>query len=338
MGHSGVGGATNTTSGFEPTTTGGQGGAGGFEACEGIENVAELIPVSVFLQIDKSLSMLNDDKWSKSQSAFLTFFDDPLAQKGLNIALRFWPDAGCDFGTCDANACAVPEVALGALSNPQHVALLKTTFQNETPLGVTPMSAALAGATQWAVARQLQVGSKEKVVVIFITDGEPTACDTNIDNIAAIAEGAYQSQQILTYVVGLAGSNVMQLDTIANGGHTDKAFLIGNGNVQADLLAALQKIQASVLKCAFEMPTSNDPNQIIDPKLVNVTYDPSVGEKVTLTQVSDLASCGESTGSWYYDVPAKPEAILLCPKTCETAQADLAGKLAIVLGCETLLK
>jgi hypothetical protein len=318
--------------------TSGQGGAGGFDTCEGVENVAEFIPVSMFLQVDKSLSMLTDDKWGKSKSAFLKFFDDPLAQKSLNVALRFWPDGGCDFGTCDATACAVPEVPLGAVSDSQHVTLLKATFENKSPFGLTPMSAALAGATQWAVARQAQVGSKEKVVVVLMTDGEPTACGTNVEHIAAIADSAYQAQQILSFVVGLDGSSVSQLDTIAKGGHTEKAFLIGKGDVQADLLAALQKIQGSVLKCAFEMPVSSDPNKVVDPKLVNVSYDPSMGDKVTLTQESGLAACGESEGSWYYDTPAMPGAILLCPKTCEKVQADLAGKLAIVLGCATQLK
>ena len=34
-------------------------------------------------------------------------------------------------------------------------------------------------------------------------------------------------------------------------GHTDKGFLIGNGNAEADLLAALKKIQDSVVACTY---------------------------------------------------------------------------------------
>lgn len=334
---SGAGGATSAAGGFDPTTTGG--GGKGFEECQGIENEATLIPVSMFLQIDKSGSMAQNGKWSNAKAAFLQFFSDPAAQKGLNVAMRFWPDGGCEPFACNIDSCAQPEVPLGPLADPAHVQALTNSFNSKGPNGLTPMSAALAGATKWAIQQQSQGEGKEKVVVVFLTDGEPTACDLNINSIANIADDAFKKKEILTFAVGLEGSNINQMNTIAQGGHTDKAFFIGNGNAQADLLAALKKIQESVLSCTYAMPESPDPNQTIDPNQVNIDFTPGDGTpKMTLNQVTDPSKCDAAGTSWYYDDPAFPQAIILCPETCTKVQSDDKAKIKVVLGCATQAK
>jgi len=333
----GAGGAmSSTAAGFDPTTGG---GGNGFEECQGIENEATLIPVSMFLQIDKSGSMAQNGKWSNARSAFLAFFNDPAAQVGLNVAMRFWPDNGCDPFSCNINACAQPEVPLGPLSDANHVQQLTQSFNAKQPNGLTPMWAALGGATKWAMEQQTLGEGKEKVVVVLLTDGEPTACDLNINNIAQLADDAFKKQQILTFAVGLEGSNPNQMNVIAKGGHTDKAFFIGNGTAQADLLAALKKIQESVLSCSYAMPESPDPNQSIDPTQVNIDFTPGDGSpKVTLDQVGDASKCGSNGTEWYYDDPSSPQAILLCPETCTKVQSDDKAKIKVVLGCATQAK
>jgi len=327
------GGMPSTASGFDPSTSG---AGGGFEQCQGIENEATKIPVSMFIQVDKSGSMNDNGKWSNTKAAFKAFFNDPEAQQGLNVALRFWPDAGCDPFTCNMDQCAKPQVELGPLSDPNQVQALVSLFNSKSPNGPTPMSAALAGATKWAVNQQTMGEGKEKVVVVLVTDGEPNGCDNNINNIAAIAESAYQKKEILTFAVGLQGSQEFQMNTIAKGGHTDKGFFIGNGNAQADLLAALKKIQNSVVACTYAMPESPDPNQTIDASQVNVNYDAGDGSKAeTIYQVDDASKCGATDTTWYYDDPQNPSAILLCPGTCDKIQANEKAKIKVVLGCAT---
>ncbi|MBM4360351.1 MAG: VWA domain-containing protein, partial [Deltaproteobacteria bacterium] len=220
-----------------------------------------------------------------------------------------------------------------------HVQQLENTFNSKGPNGLTPMSAALAGATKWAMDQQSMGEGKEKVVVVFLTDGEPTACDLNINNIANIADDAFKKKEVLTFAVGLQGSNMDQMNKIAEGGHTDKAFFIGNGNAQDDLLAALKKIQDSVVSCTYAMPESPDPNQTIDPNQVNITYSPGSGDPgQTLIQVTDESKCGATDGTWFYDDPINPQAIILCPGTCEKLQADDKAKVKVVLGCATQAK
>jgi hypothetical protein len=230
-------------------------------------------------------------------------------------------------------------VPLGPLSDPNHVQALTQSFNSKQPVGLTPMYAALGGATKWAMEQQTLGEGKGKVVVVLLTDGVPTACDQNINNIAQLADDAFQKKQILTFAVGLEGSNPNQMNVIAQGGHTDKAFFIGNGNAQADLLAALKKIQGSVLSCSYAMPESPDPNQSIDPNQVNIDFTPGDGSaKVTLDQVGDASKCSSNGTDWYYDDPASPQAILLCPETCNKVQVDDKAKIKVVLGCATQAK
>jgi uncharacterized protein YegL len=329
---SGTGGSSSGAAGFNP----GEGGeGGGFEECAGVAEEATFIPVSMFIAVDKSGSMNNDNKWTNVKAAFVSFFTDPGAD-GLNVALRFWPDSGCEDPYCDINGCSQPQVQLGSLADPNHEQALINTFNSKGPGGMTPMSAALGGACQWAVAHQGQNEGAEKVVVILVTDGAPTACDTNINNIAQHAANAFTAAEILTFAVGLEGSNEAQMNIIAQAGQTAPAFFIGNGNAQAELLAALQAIQQTVVACSFAMPESDDPNNPVDPNQVNITFTPGGGgEPVLISQVASAADCTQANGGWYYDDPGNPSAIFLCESTCNAVQSDQEGKIEIVVGCAT---
>jgi hypothetical protein len=316
----------------------GSGSGGNIEEQGCAETVAEptVIPVSMFIAVDKSGSM-GGDKWDDTKAAFTSFFVDPAAD-GLKVALRFWPQGACDEDSCNVAACAQPQIALGSLADVAHESALVSLFNQTDPDGATPMSAALAGATQWAQNQQQSgEGAAEKVVVILVTDGSPNGCDENINTIAAIAGQAYQSADVLTFAVGLQGSNENDIDAIALAGGTQAGFFIGSGNAQAELLAALKSIQETAVACTFAMPQSDDPTKAVDPKKVNVTYTATGGSApVTLAQVNDAAAC-TATGGWYYDDPNDPAIITLCASTCDAVHADDGASLSIVLGCATVV-
>ncbi|MND05283.1 hypothetical protein D3C83_259750 [compost metagenome] len=60
------------------------------------------------------------------------------------------------------------------------------------------------------------------------------------------------------------------------------------------------------------------------------------GDAITFGNVANEAACG-ANGGWYYDNPADPVTIILCPDSCELAQASSDGsKIEVVLGCETI--
>lgn len=312
-------------------------------ACATSTTQAGLRPVDMYILFDRSASMTYKSKWNLATAALTAFFQDP-ASAGLNVALRFFPGNGCDKDTCDPAACSAPLVPLGQLtSSPapadaQEQALVSassgaTPSLHETTGGGTPLSAALAGAEDWATAT-LTARPSDKVAVILVSDGEPNGCDMSYAHIDAIAAAA-QAKGVSTYAVGIAGYFQTEMDAIAQAGGTSKAFFIGNTNVGQDLIDALKTIQATQVSCSLPMPqgTASDP---VDITRVNVNYTPGGGSLEALGQTANAAACSAS-GGWYYDDPMAPTMIMLCPSTCGVVQADTGAKIDIVLGCKTTI-
>jgi len=355
-GFSGGGGAANTSSAgsgkttsatgtggddFNPVSGSGSTGTstGTGEGCAGTSSEATLTPVNMFIMFDKSKSMDDNGKWVAAKTALTDFFKDQ-GSAGLRVALRFFPDTGCDETVCTTNTCDVPLVPLAALTSDAAPAdsqekKLVDAVTSKTPSGGTPMSAALGGAEKWAAAYQTaHLG--EKTVVVLVTDGEPSDCELQINVIAGLALKAKNSNGILTYAVGLVGSKQATMDAIAAAGGTSKGILIGNGNASAELLAALKVIQGSQVACDFQMPKMGSMGEMIDPSLVNVNYTPGDGSPVKgFGQVAKASDCAGQTAGWFYDNPGKPTTITLCPATCTSVQADAKAKIDIQLGCAT---
>ncbi len=301
-------------------------------------------------------------RWALTSAALIRFVEDPSAAE-LGVALRFFPDdhptAGCDgyptassgfggsagstsMGNCDASACAMPLVELGKLTadaapNDEQEQKLVTAIQNSPPPDVaalnpdpqTPTSAALAGATQWATAYQAAHPS-EATAIILITDGEPAGCDTNVKDIAGIAATAYAAG-ISTYVIGL-GINSDVLYQIAASGGTDRAFAVSNtSNVTSDLLQELNAIRGRARSCNVAIPRTTS-GMAVDPNTLTVEFAAGDGTTHDLAYVSGADQCGTEP-SFYYDDPAMPAAIILCPSTCDTVTGDASGAIELLVAC-----
>jgi hypothetical protein len=333
------GSGASTGSGSGGIDLSGGTGAGNGDTCVGLSNEAKFVGANAFIAIDKSGSMNSDNKWINSRNAFTAFFTDPGADS-LDVALRFWPDEGCsEGGGCSIGTCGTPQVPLGSLLDPAHEQALIGLFNSKAPDGLTPMSAALAGATSWAANHQQNGGETGEVsVVILLSDGTPSSCDVNNANIVNIAANAFNNDDVMTFAVGLQGSNEGLMHQIAAAGGTQMAYIIGNGNAEQQLLAALQAIQQTVLACSFAMPESPDPNMPVDPNQVNITYTAGDGSGTqTIPKVDGEYACGGG-GGWYYDDNADPSVINLCPGSCTQVQANTDGSLEVEIGCATVVQ
>ncbi len=325
--------------------TGGSSGSGIDEnsACATSAVEGETLPVVMLIMFDKSGSMLDDQKWFGAKAALDAFFQDP-ATAGLSIGLRFFPDdapaAGCNDQACSIDACSQPLVppapltASPASTDPQQKAL-QDAVDSKSPSGETPMYAALGGAEKWAKDNAKE--GETRTVVVLVTDGEPTTCNTDIGAIASLAQDARDTKGVLTYAIGMPGSNKSQLDQIASAGGTDEAFLAPAGSLSSELIDALLSIQKSQISCTFDVPAPTEQGDVIDPDLVNVNYYKGDGSFVTMPRVSGLAAC---TGGqeWYYDDPQMPKVIHLCPSTCTSLQGNASALVKILLGCQTVVK
>ncbi len=311
-------------------------GAGGPEECAGEAMVAERIPLMMYITFDKSGSMDSDNKWTNATNALKSFFADPAAAD-LLVALRFFPHNSCDENACNVGACATPDVPVGSLTpdaapaDTQEAALVQA-INLVDPSGATPISAALQGALQFGT-NYVAMNPDHKAIAVLVTDGEPNGCQEDIAAIANIAAGGV-ADGIISYTIGLAGSNEGDLQTIATAGG-GSSFVVGNGNTQAELLAALEQIQGEQLACEFGIPTPSN-GQPLDPTLVNVGFTPGGSmDETILGNVGSAADCGAGA-NWYYDNPANPTQIILCPAACDTAKADDTGTIKVTVGCTTI--
>jgi hypothetical protein len=201
------------------------------------------------------------DRWDLTSQALVQFFQAPEAAD-LNVALRFFPDdaAGCtgfsDFdmvtANCDISACAEPLVDEGRLTadpapTDQQEAALVAAIEASVPPELAPVPSpgtptypALAGAATWAMAYRA-AHPAERTMVVLVTDGEPFGCDTNVNNIAAVAADA-RAEGVSTYVIGLDGSSVATLEAIATAGGTVALFVSDGASLADDLLASLRAV------------------------------------------------------------------------------------------------
>lgn len=370
-GASGGGGSTADGAGGSGAGFNIGGGGESFGECAGESVKGEKRPLDMYIMLDQSGSMTEEvsgggDKWDAVTEAFATFVQQPAAL-GIGVGLQFFPlqVTGTCPGSCQTNedcaacggACFVnqqgegtcsgnvdscnaadyssPEVPIQAL--PGVADDVVGSLIGRVPVGATPTSAALQGAVDYAV--DWAGDNPEHVtIVVLATDGNPTGCDTNLDNIGAIASAAAQgSPQVLTFVIGV-GSSLTALNSIAAAGGTNEAFLVsGSDNVTEEFLAALDEISGTALGCVYTIPQPQEGD--LDFDKVNVTYTPEGEEDgQAIPRVDGIGDCPSDDDGWYYDNPDEPTQILLCESSCQRVSADLNGSVDIVLGCETIAK
>jgi hypothetical protein len=337
---------TTTTLGTGGVGAGGAGGAGGtggtvvtFDggpdsskdsgACVATSAAAEPITVDIVFLIDQSGSM-SGVKWMGTTSALTTFFNDP-ASAGIGAGISFFPDNL-------ANTCVVMNyeslvVPIDVL--PNNAFALTNALPADAKGSGTPMYVAVEGALMAATAYQ-DAHPQHKVILVLATDGDPNGCGTaTVADIADLAQGALSYDGVRTYVIGVQGSTIANLDMIAAAGGTTAAYDITSDITQFSTKMA--EIRSAVLACEFQLPAP-PPGETLDTNKVNFSYTPKgMGMPTTLLRSTDLADCDSGPG-WYYDSDADPTKIILCPASCSTVQADAKAKVSVLFGCESEFK
>jgi hypothetical protein len=93
-------------------------------------------------------------------------------------------------------------------------------------------------------------------------------------------------------------------------------------------------IKSVPLPCNYTIPPP-PAGENLDPLKVNVGYTPpSAPDQMMYRKANDQNACGTELG-WYYDDPARPKQINLCPAAC--TQVAAGGTVGIAFGCETIV-
>jgi len=90
----------------------------------------------------------------------------------------------------------------------------------------------------------------------------------------------------------------------------------------------------AAISCNYTIPEP-DTGEEISPDFVNVTWENQDEGPNVISRVDGQEDCGE--WGWYYDDPANPTEVILCPDTCDSIQGDETAKVSVVFGCETIV-
>lgn len=100
---------------------------------------------------------------------------------------------------------------------------------------------------------------------------------------------------------------------------------------------SMQVVSGKTLACEWVIPPP-PAGMNLDPNLVNVEFTPVGGAPEAIGRVDDASQCGGVVDGWYYDNPAAPTKILVCPDTCTRLQNAGANSIMdIQFGCESFI-
>jgi hypothetical protein len=316
----GQGGSDNSNTGGTLGNINPAGGSGpGGPNCGGDHYEAQARQLDIYVMFDDSGSMI--PWWPSVTQAFTQFLNDPRSA-GIGVGIQFFGEI------CDVNHYATPKVPIAPL--PQNAAAIQGAIPF-FPIEQTATDPALRGAIQHARAWQT-AHPDHKVVVLLITDGEPSECMSTVASVSQVAtEGVSQNPSIPTFVLGL-GLNLTNIHQIAQAGGTNQAFIV-DPNSGAAFTQAMNSIRGQALPCDYALPNSGN----VDPQKVNIEFTPVGGAPRLVVHVGDAANCDPNTGGWYYDNPTAPTRAIVCPQTCQSFTAEAGGAVNVVLGCDIVV-
>lgn len=327
------------------------------EACREVVFTAQTNPVNVLVLLDRSTSMLEPadaanpalTRWDAVTAALRAFVNSPQAENA-SVGLQFF---GLTNGVddCGVDKYATPAVPVAPLA--ANRAALLAAIDGTLPGSLTPTAPAVAGALSYALTVAQQPANADvPTVMVLASDGIPSQCGPLgpdglpivsfreiIDTLKSYstppldAAGVPTRPSVRTFIVGTRelANNASALANAGGG----QAFLVGGGTPGADLearfLDALLSIVVRPLDCEIDVPqTAPDTGENIDFEAVRLRFTGASSGSVTeFPRTSNAGNCGISP-AWFYDDPAAPQKIFLCPGACDNLGA---GELKLELGC-----
>ncbi|WP_437767881.1 vWA domain-containing protein [Sorangium sp. So ce281] len=345
LGSSGNSGSSNASSG---------GSTGAGEACATQSSQAGFQQVYLVFAFDVSASMTASDvewrrkdlKWDPVVAATKQFFVDP-ASTGFQASLAFFPSSAQTTQACQAADYSTPDVPMTPLPSPafgEAIDVIEPEISERLSWRTsTPTAFAVEGTVAFIEAQRQQ--NPGKYAIVLVTDGYPEGCrqGNTLADVVSNVEAALSSN-ISTFVIGVdspqgqgAPPSLTNLHEIAAAGGTGEASMLNTGDpaqTTAAFKAAIEKIRGAAVSCTIPIPPPPD-GRSFDKQKVNVTYTSATTNMPTTLSYDQACSVA---GTWRYDDPANPTAIVLCDDTCAVVQADVEVSLGVDFTCEDVIQ
>jgi hypothetical protein len=329
---------------------------GGVCSCAGLAHEQDLEggPLDVYLVFDRTGSMGRDCDYVpgdsppvSSKACFATYaLSDyligvaPAVDTRLAFQFMSQPD------DCDGGPYTTPLIPLTPLPVDATHRIITEISDEDFGGGLgTHIEGALRGMAQWTASNRT---AGREMIGVLMTDGDPAGCEEDIDQLRQIIEDHRMATGIRTFIIGMEGATEDNLEelAIAGGAEPHDRFCgdvgppchywnVGDGSGDA-IADALDDIVAMAvpLPCEFSVVSLTPPaGETLDYSRVNVTLTEG-GTTTTIPQVPNEAACPSDMPAWYYDDPAMPAEIHLCPGACGLVMG-LAGdaRLDVIVGC-----
>lgn len=360
------------------TPTDGAAGDGGFGACatSTVTPTRERLPVDVVFMVDNSASM--EPAVAQVQSG-INAFASVVGAKGLDYKVIVLSLRGVGAQTVGGKVrypVCVP-APLGGTDcgdGPRfaHVVVdIKSTQPLEQMLGTLGQTTGYQpgderGSEPWAT--QLRAGATKSFVVVTDDNSRLSAADfesfaggTNPNNgslslppgLLHPSRGGAFAGYTLSAIYGWgsttdptarcsfpgggqpAASGAVYTQLVAKTGGA-RARICDGASAWGPFFDAVATAVERSAKVACDLPIPTPASGEVDPALVNVR----VGDGTPLVpRVADGGACASGEG-WYYDSPSAPTKVVLCPASCERAQAKAGAtpKTELVFGCRSVIR
>jgi hypothetical protein len=122
-------------------------------------------------------------------------------------------------------------------------------------------------------------------------------------------------QELIQMTMGVAGNLCQQ----------------GPGFTQVFNTVATKVVEGSAIACEWDIPPQQD-GGMLDPNKVNVKFTNGMQQR-DLGRVGSQTECSNFKDAWYYDNPAAPTKVFVCPDVCTEMKAGQSVKIDIQFGC-----
>lgn len=193
---------------------------------------------NIYIILDRSGSMRNDNKMNQAKTALNTMADQLAAE------VRFGLATYGQSGSCNA----AQRLAMGSHTPAQ----IKGSYASIDAEGGTPTAQAIADVrtNRWYSESGDQLDAVRPKAVVLITDGATGACGSDGGHPGAVSQVTQLAAAgIKTYAVGFgSGSSESQLRDLAQAGGTMNFYRADNSNA---LVSVLQMIANDVISCSY---------------------------------------------------------------------------------------